>query len=705
MKKITCIVYCLAAILNFYSAPGLFAQTDNYCGTDEMRKKLIAEHPEILEQESALEEFTQQYIAEHSDASFENARSVPYVIPVVFHIIHDYGTENISDEQVYDAIERMNEDYSKTNPDFSETIAEFTGIAADAEIEFRLAQKNLGGGCVNGIDRIPSYLTYAGSDAAKLNPWQPGYYLNIWVVREMPAGVAAYAYYPSSIMGIFATVDGIICRYDYVGSIGAASIVSAHTLSHEAGHYLNLQHPWGNTNAPGVECGDDQVPDTPETKGWLTCNLSGAICNPPIIENVQNFMEYSYCSTMFTEKQKLRMYGALNGEDGSRSNLWQPVSLELTGTTDGYIAPLCTPVADFYSNDRLTCEGTGVIFHDVSWNAPVDSRTWTFEGGSPSSSTDAEPEVSFTETGWHNVTLTVSNDAGSDTKDISDYIYISPESPALDDTYFGDFNDAGEAEANWIFYNKYNDENFWQWRADNGYEGGCAWLNSNHGPVGDKDELITPAFNLSETTADNIYFKYSTTTSATFFEDIQASLKMYYSTNCGESWIFIPGTIEEIDLMTSYAGYPPYYPGSSGEWRLATFDLPTGAKMDKVKFKIEYNYDFYSNNLFIDDFNFKSSAIAIQEYETNMNTLTVSPNPVSPSALLHLQYNLREAMPVELVVYDITGNAIASFNSGIEAAGNHDLIFDPALYHLTPGCYVFKLGNGQNYEVRKVIIE
>ena len=39
-------------------------------------------------------------------------------IPVVFHIIHNNGPENISDEQVEDAVRVLNDDFNKLNDDW-----------------------------------------------------------------------------------------------------------------------------------------------------------------------------------------------------------------------------------------------------------------------------------------------------------------------------------------------------------------------------------------------------------------------------------------------------------------------------------------------------------------------------------------------------------------------------------------------------------
>lgn len=109
-----------------------------------------------------------------------------------------------------------------------------------------------------------------------------------------------HTYYP----GASSNVDGVLCLSSYIGSIGTSSVGRSRVMTHEIGHSLNLSHVWGDTNEPGVACGDDNVSDTPETKGWTSCTLNGSVCNPPIVENVQNYMEYSYCDVMFTEGQK-----------------------------------------------------------------------------------------------------------------------------------------------------------------------------------------------------------------------------------------------------------------------------------------------------------------------------------------------------------------------------------------------------------------
>ena len=87
--------------------------------------------------------------------------------------------------------------------------------------------------------------------------------------------------------------------------------------------------------------------------------------------------------------------------------------------------PLCTPVADFYAPDagRFICQGASVTFHDVSWRAAVTSRVWTFEGGTPATSTTATQSVTYDTPGYKKVTLSVTNESGVNELVREKYIY------------------------------------------------------------------------------------------------------------------------------------------------------------------------------------------------------------------------------------------------------------------------------------------
>ncbi len=75
------------------------------------------------------------------------------------------------------------------------------------------------------------------------------------------------------------------------------------------------------------------------------------------------------------------------------------------------------PVADFVGNPTSGCAPSLIVtFTDQSTGSPT-SWNWTFLGGSPSSYTgQAPPPVTYNSPGTYDVTLTVSNDCGSDSE-------------------------------------------------------------------------------------------------------------------------------------------------------------------------------------------------------------------------------------------------------------------------------------------------
>jgi len=88
------------------------------------------------------------------------------------------------------------------------------------------------------------------------------------------------------------------------------------------------------------------------------------------------------------------------------------------------------PVADFHADDVTPYTGQVVQFTDDSSN-PV-SWSWTFQGGSPPTSTEQNPTVIYNSVGSYDVTLTVTNSSGSDTETKVDYITVSIEPPVAD---------------------------------------------------------------------------------------------------------------------------------------------------------------------------------------------------------------------------------------------------------------------------------
>jgi PKD repeat protein len=89
---------------------------------------------------------------------------------------------------------------------------------------------------------------------------------------------------------------------------------------------------------------------------------------------------------------------------------------------------LQAPVADFVADDVTVTPGQTVTFTDLSTHTPT-AWQWTFEGGTPATSTAASPTVTFAEAGSYDVSLVTTNAAGT-SQTVSKPQYIVVEIPA-----------------------------------------------------------------------------------------------------------------------------------------------------------------------------------------------------------------------------------------------------------------------------------
>lgn len=902
--------------------PSLHAQ-QRPCYTDEMRQRMIAENPDLLHQEHQYELGLQEYLQARAGLR-DGDDSTVYVLPIVFHILYDptQGSDvhNISDAQIYDAVNIMNRDYAKLNADLSDVCCGFDNIAADVRVKFQLATKDPLGNCTNGIDRITSLRSTNGSNFSKLNPWFRDHYINIWVVSSLASdddfSPAGFSQLPGDVAdAIGALRDGVILLHDYTGSIGTSSVFSSRTLTHEVGHYLNLKHTWGGTNAPEVSCGDDMVDDTPVTKGHLSCNLYDSYCslqatdtaytfndvtltsgdtdpspaptvhwndtsettlsfspfkafgvsansseagnfsfsqwdtgahqsdslytqlsgsinlnryyeftvtpevgksmsptavtfrvnrsatgprtfavrssvgnspfqnnitgsvipsspylgmaasntvfffkkdttvmvtngkvalsgagyvnvpgpitfriyawnaedsdgyftvdsvgvngNAGIIENVQNYMEYSYCSRMFTNGQRDRMRATLNSSISGRNNLWSQANHQLTGT-DGYEST-CGPQAGFYSLNTFACTGVGIQFKDNSTRATPTSWAWSFEGGNPATSTDQNPVVSFDQPGPHSVTLTVGNDYGSNTltKDAAVYIGANYNEP---DGLLNEPFDTENRFSKWPVVNYEQNMSRWLYSHDVGHNApGCAKLNASetytmiqdifNSPDAyfiDKDELITPTLDLQYMSNITLNFWYAYAARTSVMADITESLKVYSSTNCGESWL-LRKTIAGGDLITAGLQTPGYVPGAS-DWREVNVSLPPILSTDHVRFKFVYTSGLESNDIFIDDINM-GAVVGIDELGQS-GSISLMPNPATNRLTVGL--DLAGSADGTLSFLDMTGRTV--YSQAVNA-GQKTLDFDLGRMGITSGVYLVQVKHAKGQRVERLVVQ
>jgi PKD repeat protein len=704
MKKIYLFALFIAAIVTTQ------AQTFG-CLAGELSQKQYDKHPELLVIKAQLDSFTREYVKrakqERQQQGAAQRSAAVYVVPVVFHILHDGGSENLPDSIIFREMIHWNQYVSMTNPELPTTVAAFDTLEGNPQVEFRLAQIDPNGNCTNGIERIYTSTTYDGDDNNKQDPWPPQKYLNVWVVNDMSEAnnfAAAYAYYPSAVATYVNNdiIDGIIVLSTYVGSNAA---YNRPTLGHESGHWMNLEHVWGNTNSPGVACGDDDVDDTPITKGNSGgCTTSQDGCNPPIIENVQNIMNYSACHFMFTKGQVDRMHAALNSPVSGRDSIWGTNNLIATGTSQPLTYPnpqsCAAPIADFTVSNRYICAGQVVTFTDASWNADIQSRTWTFPADvnlGNSTTADATPSVSFTTPGWKQVTLMVSNANGSSQK-VKSMVYVSDGSTIIA-PYFEGFEDATESQANWQVINYDNNNTAFTYDNTIGhYSNACYKMNMYNALTdGDRDDLISPTIDMTsvDPSTMTLSFDYSFATyNSAHMSDSIASLSVSASIDCGVSWhriYFNPGGFNLYNAGAFTTG--PYTPGQQDEfWQNVTINIPTPYQTSSVNFKFELLSAKSANQFYIDNINIGQSTAGINTVKVNaVNSMTIVPNPAQGSATLMLMASTNTNATA--IMYDMAGREVMTIFSGQLTGGQKNIPFNTE--NIEDGVYIVKVSDGK----------
>ena len=671
-------------------------------------------------------EFAAMY--EQDKITFEKAKNkaipkgVVYKIPIVFHVLHNNGVENISDEQIYDALAILNRDFRKLNSDTATVQSDFVGMPSDVELEFVLATKAPNGTCFKGITRTMSPLSYQGDDGnaqvtairngndVYQNSWPGNRYLNVFICGEI-GGAAGYTTNPASWSGTQMT-NGIWILHDYVGSIGTGSTGASRALTHEVGHWLNLDHTWGPNNNPGntSSCStDDDVDDTPNCIGVTACLLNSNTCNSvnsfwnfDVRDNVENYMDYSYCSKMYTPGQTARMRAALQVTTTGRFNLWQAANLTATGATNDFY--LCK--AQFTTDRTTICLGDSIQLFDDSYNAVTGwnweitpSTGWSFGAGS--NATSQNPKVNFSVPGLYTVKLIATDGSTTDDEIKSNYIRVLPDAAVL--PYWEGFEyHTTLANNNYWEVSNQNNNNTWTIENTTSHSGlKCARITNFGQAAGSIDELTSAPIDLSVipstgTVTLSFRYAYRKKNSADY-----EYLKVFASSNCGESWAqrkTLGGN--SLSSLTASASWKPT---QQSDW-VTVHMINITSSYFTPNFKMRFRFEGEGgNNIYLDDINMYSGApsdnliLGINDL-VDINNVELYPNPTEGD--IHIKYTANHSEKMVVLITDIAGKVVST--SQIVSTEGNNLIILPT-EGMSSGTYFVKLGN--NAKALKFVVK
>ncbi len=394
---------------------GGYAQS-HFCGDENYRKQLLMAYPELKQAEEQGNKLIYDYLTQTHDASVNSERST-LSIPVVYHILHQNGPENVPDSVIIRSLNEMNLRFQNAAP-FNHPDG---GVA---NIEFCLASVDPWGNPTTGITRDTTIYSYFSNpptaiedfNLKNVNRWCPATYLNIWILNY--SGGIAYATYANSPQ----EMDGIVSPYLFL---------TTYVMSHEAGHILNLAHTFSYLfDCTNFNCliDGDRVCDTPpdQSSEFIICEQNS--CSSELADtsgfnpfasdqpDSPNYMDYTVCPLLFTPGQTERMEATLT--------VLRPTLLQSNGC--GANPGGAIPVASF-TVDSSFCIGTGTLgFHSTSTNSLYTA--WDFNNDGRTDGVGESIEHTFPAPGVYTVRMTVTGFGGSDSVSQMVNVYVNPTS-------------------------------------------------------------------------------------------------------------------------------------------------------------------------------------------------------------------------------------------------------------------------------------
>ena len=338
------------------------------------------------------------------------------------------------------------------------------------------------------------------------------------------------------------------------------------------------------------------------------------------------------------------------------------------------------PVADFTASDTLpVCVGTQIQFTDLSTSAT--SWAWTFPGGTPATSSQQNPLITYNTPGVYDVQLIASNGFGSDTIVKTSYVTVGIGTPL---PITEDFENLPFPGLDWENYNPDGNIGWGRTSQGSGYGVGTHSLFFNNYNFDERafirDEYRTPKMDFS---GPGTYLCYFDVAYARYGPNDADTLSVQVSTDCGATWTEVYR--KDPALLATAADQTSGFLPNSSQWRTDTVDLSpyAGNGMVIVAFR---NGPDYGQGLYVD----------------NINITNTNPNP--PTADFVANDTTICAGDTVLFTDMSTGNPTSwswSFPGGTPSTSTDQ---NPVVVYNTPGTFDVTLtatnGNGNDVRTR-----
>ncbi len=239
---------------------------------------------------------------------------------------------------------------------------------------------------------------------------------------------------------------------------------------------------------------------------------------------------------------------------------------------------------------------------------------WTFEGGLPASSSDRNPIVQYPNAGLFDVTLTVTDDNGTHSIVMDDFIEImdiKEDFPVLED-----FETTFPPEK-WTLYNPGTSSWEWDWIPDDEANNKAAsypnyWVNA----TGMTTQMILPAMDFSNAESPEFSFDY---THRTYGDNVDG-LAIRYRTGNNPVWQTIWEVMDPALNVSGTDIWWWYSSGSNVTWQNMVLDLSFLEGESCVELAVE-NIGGNGNHIWVDNISITTKPNA--EFEADQTDICV----------------------------------------------------------------------------------
>lgn len=652
------------------------------CATDTRLQKKLNTSAQLRTQfEAARKTFARSVQQQIQAKSLLRQGPATYTIPVVFHIVLS-NPASVTDAQINDQLTQLNTCFAAEN-DQSAILAGFRDRIGTSGIAFCLAQRTPNNVPSTGIIRYTSshgafdpngddmkLSSKGGADA-----WDPTRFMNVWITN-LQNGVLGFGTFPGVDELRF---QGIVIAPSALPGSSSTAYNEGKTLVHEAGHFFNLYHIWGDDE--GACSGSDDIDDTPNqadaTNGTRTGIQTDACSTTAPGFMYQNFMDYTndVDLLLFTADQVVRMETALVSSRLSltTSNGCAPVILPTLDGALSYLvdyskrvcAPSVSPKVYLFNRGLQTISSAririrlGITDSIYNFTGSISSLT----GQSIQLPTITAPE------GINALQITLvsvngATDSDQTNNDLSATLQYYPvQAVPLVEGFEGD----GFPPMAWDTLNPDNKIGWAQYTGA-GYASNTSvrMNNADYTDIGQVDWLRMPQVNLAATN-DSAFLHFQVAAAAysalTTPNNNWDTLEVMISLDCGATYTSLykkwGSSLVTVNTPITSAFVP-----NASQWRKDSINLT--AYIGQGDLLIAFRHATgYENNVYLDDIRITPIVVLAN---LKAKGVLVYPNPTTASAKLQFYPQPEKLKAIRL--YDIRGALLRTWNITAGAASN-----------------------------------